>query len=171
MSQRNKRNFGRSSCFFFVCVFVCRCSLNPYESTGIKTHQEMGGWGVAVYRCCLSLTPMFGRQAIYKLSIKEKRPKLGTIKQSDFQCQCWGGSISAWHAISGKSKEALLLRQGRKHAGIDIFMNKYVCLHCYLLWFQREHERIFTWNYIICFMWKQKKIIVSLEPFNFLCLF
>lgn len=122
-SQKQKVNFDNS----IVCVFVCICAGvgSPlYASASIKTHQEAGGYWLG----CVSLTLVFGRQAIYQPSITERRPKLGTIKQPDFWCQCWGGSISAWHAISGKSKEGSIVRVG-KHTRIHIFMSEHLYVH------------------------------------------
>lgn len=105
-----------------MCLCVWRC-LFSMQAHALK--QIGWRWGQVCVRgywlACVFLTLAFGRQAIYQPSIKKRQPKLGTIKQSDFWCQCWGGSISAWHAISGKSKEGSIVK-AEKHRRTHIFL-------------------------------------------------
>lgn len=147
--QRQKVNFDNS--ILFVCVCVSRCWL--YASAGIKTHQEAAGYWLGR----VSLTLMFGRQAIYQPSITERQPKLGTIKQPDFWCQCWGGSISAWHAISSKSKEGFIVggkhTQGYTYSWMSIYVHTHACaahththtFHLYILLYLSLLNFIFHW--------------------------
>lgn len=134
-----------------VCASVCAGVGSPlYASAGIKTHQEAGGYWLGR----VSLTPVFGRQAIYQPSITGRRPKLGTIKQPDFWCQCWGGSISAWHAISGKSKEGSIVRAGGEtHKDTHIHewatMCAHTCMHCALSLIEYLHYTISNCIYFV----------------------